>query len=309
MRAALAAAAVVGGLAVAVATIPRADMYLDNVLPAGLVGRAATPTPTPSVTPTPTPTPTPTLPQAPVDLPGQDAAPVEVPPADGSVPGTVASGDLPTGGMADNGTINGNGMAYDSGTAYDGGGSTYVDPGPAAGGTYSDGGGYTDPGPVYTDPGYTDPGLGYSDGGTGYSDGGYSDGGGYSNGGAMGDRGDLADTSDTADTIPLSANINPLTGLDASGYGSATAADAENASKAAPAPAPAGPQSGTAGGPNGTEAPAAVTLRSEDDKLIPTGTIPRLTALAAAFLLAGTAMTLLRRRRRPATLTGRHRAA
>ena len=294
-----------------------------------------TPTPTPTVTPTARPTPTPTatptpgladLPHGTVDLTEPDADPVPapapvIPPAvsdpaqvdttgyaDGVVPGIVPDAAFSDGGpYADGGVIPGGEFGDTGGFGSDGG---FVDNGGVIDNTFGDSGIPADPGAVLGGDSGTFGGNGSFSDGDSFSDGGAFGGSGSvggDQGGAMGDAGDLVDSGPTGDTPvgnPIASATSPTTGLNVSGAGSATSAETDNLPNVADAPNPAGIPATT-----GSAAPAAVTLRSDDDRLAGNA-ILRLAGILLVFVLAGVGMALIRRRRRRLPrLMGRHRAA
>jgi hypothetical protein len=124
----------------------------------------------------------------------------------------------------------------------------------------------------------------------------------------MGDAGDLVDSAPTVDTPsgnPIASATSPTTGLNVSGAGSATSAEADNLPSGSDTPNPA-----ATAAPTGSAGPAAVTLRSDDNMLVANAGVLRLAGVLLVFALAGVGMALIRRRRRRIPrLTGRHRAA
>ncbi|GIF46752.1 hypothetical protein DFJ67_1442 [Asanoa ferruginea] len=302
---------------------------LDPV--AGRATPTPTPTPTPTVTPTARPTPTPTatptlgladLPHGSVDLTEPDADPVPAP-APVVPPAVTDPGQVDTTGYYSDGAgVPGivPDTAFSDGGVYPNGG---VVPGSEFGG-YVDNGGVIDNGGIPADPGAVlggDPGTSFggngsfsggsgsfSDGGGSFSDGGGSVGSfGGDQGGAMGDAGDLVNepTGDTPSGNPIAAATASTTGINVSGAGSATSAEVDNQPSDVDGGNPATTPAAT-----GSAAPAAVTLRSDDNRLVGNANVLRLAGVLLVFVLAGVGMALIRRRRRGRPrLIGRHRAA
>jgi hypothetical protein len=305
-----------------------------------VAGRATpTPTPTPTVTPTARPTPTPTatptpgladLPHGSVDLTEPDADPVPAP-APVIPPAATDSSQVDTTGYSDGAGVPGivPDTTYSDGGAYAADGSViqgsefgdsggYVDNGGVIDNSFGNGGVPTDPGAVLgggngTFGSVPDNGTFGSvpDNGSFGSSGSFGDGGavfGGDQGGAMGDAGDLVDSAPTVDTPsgnPIASATSPTTGLNVSGAGSATSAEADNLPSGSDTPNPA-----ATAAPTGSAGPAAVTLRSDDNLLVAKAGVLRLAGVLLVFVLAGVGMALLRRRRRRITrLIGRHRAA
>jgi hypothetical protein len=193
----------------------------------------------------------------------------------------------------------------DNGGVIDNGGIP-ADPGAVLGGdtgTFGGNGSFSGDGTFSGDGSFSNGGGTFSDGGSFGGSGSF----GGDQGGAMGDAGDLVDNGPTADTPsgnPIAAATASTTGINVSGAGSATSAEVDNQPSAVDGAKPVATAVAS-----GSAAPAAVTLRSDDD-LLAGNAVLRLAGVLLVFVLAGVGMALIRRRRRRLPrLTGRHRAA